>query len=459
MRAFFLSDPVDFPHHTRVQEVPRPECREDEIIIRVAACAVCGTDVKKYFKGHKLIKSYPVIPGHEFSGEIVEVGEKVREFEISTPQGKEQRSYKEGQRVVVAPVVACESCFNCAEGRFEACERREDIGFNYNGGFSQYVILPGKILRKKIPPVYLIPENVSFYEAALSEPLACAIHAQSKISRFLDWNRKEKKYNSQIGIKSADTVVVIGGGPLGCMHAELAKAQGAERVIIAQRSRNKLEIAEKMQVADFYVQNSQSGVLRSEMQKITGGKMADIVITACSGKQAQKQAFEVVKKGGFISFFGGVPEETVDIPTNDIHYNGPLIGGTSGASPYHLEVALELMSEGKINPVKYITHILGLKSLDKILFIKGVPWQGLVGFSSPEEAIRSIRKEKGAGYLDFLNGTPDETGGNVSENIRIFKDSIVKALVIPSLLSSEGILYLGQFTEAKRKEKLAEIIG
>ncbi|RLG24570.1 hypothetical protein DRN85_07475, partial [Methanosarcinales archaeon] len=403
MRAFFLGNPKDFPHHTEVKKVPIPDCKGDEILIKVAACAVCGTDVKKYFKGHKLIKSYPVIPGHEFSGKIVKVGKKVKEFEVVTPYGREKRKYEEGQRVVVAPVVACEKCSNCLDGRFEACEKREDIGFNYNGGFAEYVVIPGEILKKKIPPIYFIPDNVSLYEAAIAEPLACAIHAQSKIFRYFGWNKKEKRYNFEAGIKPGDTVVVIGGGPLGCMHAELAKAQGADVVIIAQRSHRKLEIAKKMEVADYYVQNFTSGILRDEVREITKGRMADVVITACSVAEAQKQAFEVVKKGGFVSLFGGVSEKFVEIPTNEIHYNGPLVGGTSGASPYHLEIALNLMSQGKINPTKYITHVLNLESLDKILFIKGIPQPDFPGFSSMEEAATTIRKEKGSYYLDVLN--------------------------------------------------------
>jgi len=461
MRAFFLDNPKDFPHHVRVKEVAKPECGDDEILIQVAACAICGTDVKKFFKGHELIKSYPVITGHEFSGTIVEVGSKVREFEVSTSSGREKRDYKKGQRVVVAPVVACERCSNCLQGRPEACENREDIGFNYNGGFAEYVTIPGQILKKQIPPVYFIPDNVPLYGAAIAEPLACAIHAQSKVFRYLSWNRKEKRYDFEVGIKPQDVVVVIGGGPLGCMHAELAKAQGAETVIIAQRSTHKLEMAKKMQVADYYVQNSQPHILKEEVEQITEGRMADVVITACSAAEAQPQAFEIVKKGGFISFFGGISEKFVEIPTNEIHYNGPLVGGTSGASPYHLEIALSLMSQGKIDPAKYITHILNLESLEKMLFLKGIPQKDLPGFSSLEESVATIKKEKGVSYLDFLLNEEGSisTPSDIPDKIRFFKDSVVKALVVPSLLPSEEITSLARISISKRKEKLTKLIG
>jgi L-iditol 2-dehydrogenase len=461
MRAFFLHNPRDFPHHVQVKEVPNPECGEDEILIKVAACAVCGTDVKKFFKGHKLIKSYPVITGHEFSGIVVQVGSKVREFEVLTPSGREKRGYREGDRVVVAPVVACEKCSNCLQGRPEACENREDIGFNYNGGFAEYVTIPGKILKKQIPPVYFIPDNVSFYGAAIAEPLACAIHAQSKVFRYLSWDKKEKRYDFEVGIKPQDVVVVIGGGPLGCMHAELARAWGAGCVIIAQRSTHKLELAKKMQVAHRYVQNSKSHILKEEVEQITQGKMADVVITACSGAEAQLQAFEVIKKGGFISFFGGISEKLVEIPTNQIHYNGPLVGGTSGASPYHLEIALSLMSQDKIDPTKYITHVLNLDFLEKMLFLKGIPQKDIPGFSSLEESAATIKKEKGVSYLDFLLNEEGSISipSDIPGKIRFFKDSVVKALVVPSLSPSEGIISLTEMSILQRKEKLIQLIG
>ena len=457
MRAFFLDNPTGFPHHVRVKEIPDPECGDGEILIKIAACAICGTDVKKFFKGHKLIKSYPVITGHELSGTIVQVGSRVRDFEISTPYGKEKRTYREGQRVVVAPVIACEECANCLDGRPEACENREDIGFNYNGGFAEYMVVPERILKKKIPPVYFVPDNVSLYEAALAEPVACAIHAQSKIIRYLGWKREEKKYGFMAGLKPEDVVVVIGGGPLGCIHAELAKAQGAGCVILAQRSAYKLKMARKLQVADYYIQNPKPDILKEKVKEITQGKMADVVITACSAAEAQIQAFQIVKKGGFISLFGGIPEKTVNIPTNEIHYNGPLIGGTSGASPYHLEVALNLMSQGRIEAVKYITHLVNLNSLEKVLFVKGIPRRDMPGFSTVEESILTMKREKGESFFDFLN--EDDDLKDLPGKIISFKDSILKALVIPYLPYSKKIIPLVQFTPPERKKILDSLIN
>ena len=116
-----LSAVLEEPKRLVVKEREIPEIGEGDILVKVAACAVCGTDVKKYFRGHRLIKSYPIVPGHELSGEIVAVGRRAREIEVKTDRGREIREFYEGERVVIAPVIACERCRNCVEGRYELC--------------------------------------------------------------------------------------------------------------------------------------------------------------------------------------------------------------------------------------------------------------------------------------------------------------------------------------------------
>lgn len=455
MRAALLNNPDGFPQHLKVREIAQPEVGQDGVLIKVAACSICGTDVKKYFQGHKLIKSYPIIPGHEFSGVIAEVGPRAKEFQIKQEDKIETRHFREGERVVVAPVVACEVCPNCLGGRPEACEYREDIGFNYNGGFAEYMVVPYKILKKTIPAIYSVPVGISLFEAALAEPWACAIHAQQKIVRHLSWDKETKSYSLRRGIYPGDTVVIIGGGPLGCMHAELAKSFGAEKVILAQRSVHKLELARQMGIADFYVNNSKAGELEKEIRKITRGGKADIVITSCSTGQAQKEAFAMVKKGGFISFFGGVNEKLVDIPTNEIHYNGPLVGGTSGASPYHLGMALELMAQGKIDSLKYITHVLGLGYLERVFLLKGLPRRDFAGFADWKTSSESLLQEKGREFFDFLD--EGKMGDNLPVKLQGYKNSIIKAMVFPRLPNEAGIIWLGALDDQPKKQKLEEL--
>ncbi|MFQ5835851.1 MAG: alcohol dehydrogenase catalytic domain-containing protein [bacterium] len=460
MYAALLDNPRDFPQHFEIKAIPRPKCGKNDILIKVAVCAVCGTDVKKYFKGHQLIKSYPIIPGHELAGTIVEVGSEVRKFEVDTGLEVEKRGYREGDRVVVAPVIACEKCQSCRDHRPEACENREDVGFNYHGGFAEYMMVPGIILKKRIPAIYFIPDNVPFWTAALAEPWACAIHAQKKVFRYGSWIKTRGEYAAIKGTHPGDVVVVIGGGPLGCMHAELAKISGAKMVMIAQRSVYKLKLAQAMKVADYYLDDSEEGILEKEVLNLTGGGKADVVITACSTAKAQRQALSIVKKGGFVSLFGGIPDKFVQIPTNEIHYNGPLIGGTSGALPYHLGIALNLMAKGKIGSSKYITHLLDLDSLEKILLIKGLPRRDVPGFMSLEESVNTIRGKKSRDFFDFLK--EDVHGVDRSLDIFLqvgrFKDSIVKALVVPSS-SATGVVSFTHLGNSEKSEKLEELVA
>jgi len=442
---------LESPKVLKVKERETPKIGDGDILIRVAACAICGTDIKKYFRGHRLIKSYPIVPGHELSGEIVAVGKRVRQFDVEVNGEKETRTFTEGEKVVIAPVIACERCVNCAEGRAESCNYREDFGFNYDGGFEEYTVIPENLLRKKINPVIPVPESVPLYMAAVSEPFACALHAHKKLVRPGGWDRKRNVYGVVQGITQGDVVVVIGGGPLGCMHAELARSSGAGIVVIAQHSEWRLNMIRNLGVADHYVLNDTAENLVDSVNKITDGRGADIVITAASSSVAQVQALKIVRQGGAVSFFGGVDEEMVQIPTNKIHYNGPFITGTSGASPYHISIILRFMAEGKIDATKYITHLLRLHYLERILLVNGTP-----AFTS----LNDIISTHGEGYMDFLYDQNLGLEGckTLSERVRVFKGSILKALMIPSLPKEKRILALSGMDSGRRKETLISIV-
>jgi len=442
---------LEKPKRLVVKERDIPQIGDGDILIRVAACAICGTDVKKYFRGHRLIKSYPIVPGHELSGEIVAVGRKAREIEVKTDGGSEIRRFHEGERVVIAPVIACEKCRNCLEGRPESCSFREDFGFNYDGGFEEYTVVPEKLLRKKINPVIPIPKGVPFYMAAISEPFACALHAHKKLVRPGKWDMQREEYGMIRGIREGDVVVVIGGGPLGCMHAELAKISGAETVVIAQHSEERLEMIKNLGVADRYVLNRSTEDLVDAIDELTDGRGADIVITATSSTVAQLQALKIARQGGVISFFGGVSRDLVEIPTNKIHYNGPFITGTSGASPLHIPIILRLMAEGKLDATKYITHLLNLHMLEKVLTVKGIP-----AFESLDDVIST----RGKSFLDFLYKEELDLSGRrtLREKVKAFKDGILKALVVPSLSYEEEIIPLSKMPIDERRRLLNNLI-
>ena len=438
------------PRKYRVEEIPDPVCGPSDIVIRVAANAVCGTDVKSFFSGHSLIKQYPVITGHEFAGTIAQVGAQARRYTVQTLRGPDERSFSEGMPVVVAPVVACERCTNCKRGLFEACTNREDIGFKYDGGNAQMMRVPEELMWKQVPPVFPVPKGVPLWAAAICEPIACAIHAQQKIHRFGAWDAKARTYESKTGVLPGDLVVVIGGGPLGDVHCELAKAAGAT-VILAQRSAEKLEVARSIGIAHHYVLNS-GGALEEMVATLTAGDGADVVITACPDPGAQPQAVKICRKGGCVTLFGSVPksvsgEEVVPMPTNAIHNNGPAIYGTSGASPWHLPMALELMAQGKIAPENYVTHVLPLDALEIMLRIRGM--------SSRTEYDRT-RAECGEGCFDFLSekpyGVADIEDG--CERVMKFKGGIMKALCAPALAPKQPVISLVAKTPAERRKAL-----
>lgn len=169
----------------KIQDVPTPTPLKKEILIKVKACTICGTDIRVYHYGHKLIR-FPRITGHEVSGEIVEVGKQIKD-------------YKVGQKVAVAPAIPCGRCYYCQRGIQSMCINLTAIGYHYDGGFAEFMIVPEDAIRNGC--VNFVPDNLSFEEAALAEPLACAINGQEL---------------SRIGL--GDTVVVIGAGPLGCIH-------------------------------------------------------------------------------------------------------------------------------------------------------------------------------------------------------------------------------------------------
>ncbi|PKM96308.1 MAG: alcohol dehydrogenase [Firmicutes bacterium HGW-Firmicutes-1] len=286
----------------RPEEIEKPKISKDEILIKVKACAICGTDIRIYKFGHfKIPKGVKRILGHEISGEIVEVGSDVKDYTI-------------GQRVVIPPNVGCGKCEMCKQGFNQLCANYEAFGISWDGGFAEYMKVPGHAI--KVGNVMLIPENLSYDEAALCEPLSCC-------------------YNSYkaLNTKPGDTVVIIGAGPIGVLHAMINKIAGATKIIMVDIIDSRLAEVEAMGVADLLV-NSMKTDLKEVMNKETKGLGADVVITANSVPAIQQLALEIAAVHGRISFFGGMPKgkEEVTLNTNLIHYKELIVLGTTGSS-------------------------------------------------------------------------------------------------------------------------------
>lgn len=326
MKAAVFHGPGDL----RISELPTPAVGDKELLVKPAACGVCGSDVRTYRFGARNITG-PVIIGHEVSGTIVEVGRALTGFTI-------------GQRVAVAPAIPCTDCVYCRGGMETMCDRLRSIGYEFNGGLADYMVVPSSAVRAGC--VNTIPDHLEFVEAAIAEPLACVINAQT----LLD-------------VGAHDSVVILGAGPIGCLHANLAKIRGASRVIVADLRPERLRFADAFG-ADVLIDASCADVRDQVLAETSGG--ASVVIVAAPSPRAAEQATTLAAKRGRINLFAGLPktEPFIRLDANLVHYRELSIVGSYGSQPGHNRMALELLASGRIRASALVDVVL---PLDRIL--------------------------------------------------------------------------------------------
>lgn len=319
------------PNKMGLKDVPLPELEKGDVLLKVAACLICGTDVRIY-KGKKTKDvRRPSILGHEFSGTIIKTGGEIKGF-------------KEGDKISVAPVLPCLTCYNCKHGQENVCLNRTAFGYEYNGAFAEYVRVPQAAF--KSGNVYHIPENVSLEKIALAEPLACCINGQG---------------NSPI--KLGDAVLIMGAGPIGLMHMVLAKNSGA-RVIVSEPNSKRRDKALELG-ADIVVDPIKED-LKSIIMSNTEDIGVDVVICAIGIPALVNQALDIVRKRGWINLFAGFSVgDMPPIDVNKIHYKEIKITGTSASSRKDHEVALKLIANNIIDASKIISHKYSLEEADK----------------------------------------------------------------------------------------------
>lgn len=321
------------PEKIRVGEWPTPTCNENEILLKTAYCAICGTDVRTFFYGHKKVQP-PAIIGHEISGTVVDTGKNVR-------------CVSKGDSITLVTSVGCGLCKSCQKGFYNLCPDTKAIGYHYPGGFAEYVVIPESAVKQDA--CILLPENVSLLQGALIEPLSCAINGQN-----------------YLGIKSGDIAVIFGGGPIGFMHAMLAQAQGAEQVIMIDPNFERLQrFSTKFQNLLLIDPRNTDPV--KEVKKLTSDFGADVIITSCPAKEAQLQALEMAAPRARISLFGGLPKDDsiIAIDTNTIHYGEISLFGSFASNKNEYLQATDMISKRLINPDLFITEVIPLESIEK----------------------------------------------------------------------------------------------
>ncbi|MFC1666287.1 alcohol dehydrogenase catalytic domain-containing protein [Candidatus Omnitrophota bacterium] len=295
----------------RIEEMPAPKINKGEILVRVMASGICGTDLMEWYR----IKKAPRVLGHEIAGEIAE--------------SKSPR-YKIGQRVFVSHHVPCGECKYCLSGNHTACDTLHKGNYE-PGGYSEFVKVPQMNVDKG---TYVLPEDISCEEATMIEPLACAVRGQ----RVIDVNKDQ-------------IILVLGSGVSGLLNIRLAKLKGAK---VIATDINKYRMSKAKEFGADEVLNASQGI----------DIKVDKVIICTGALQAVEQAFKCIDKKGVILFFA-IPDKNIEIPTVDFWRNETTVTSSYGAGPVDLEQALTLIKNKKINIKDIITHKLPLKEIQK----------------------------------------------------------------------------------------------
>jgi L-iditol 2-dehydrogenase len=328
MRAALLYGVKDL----RVENIDKPKVGPGEALVKVKAATTCGTDVKIFQRGYVSgVIQYPTVFGHEWAGDVAEVGEGVSWL-------------KTGMRVRAGNSAPCLRCKMCQKGSYNLCE---DMMWLW-GAYAEYVKVPARMVRVNMQE---IPPHLSYEEAAITEPLACVLHGIEKAN-----------------VKLGDTVTIIGAGPIGLLHLLTAKKMGAERVIISDLVDERLQVAQQLGADEIINAKQEKPV--EKVRRLTDGYGTDVVIEAIGLPATWEQALRMVRKGGTVLEFGGCPPETeIKVRTELLHYGEVTLLGTFHATPAHFKKALNLIASGTINVKPLITRKMKLDEIKDALKI------------------------------------------------------------------------------------------
>jgi L-iditol 2-dehydrogenase len=307
----------------RVEERPVPAIGPDELLLKVRASGICGSDLMEWYR----IKKAPLVLGHEVTGEIEAAGKNVK-------------AWSPGQRVFVSHHVPCNACRYCLKGQHTVCETLHTTNFD-PGGFSEYIRVPAINIERG---VFALPDHVSYDEGSFIEPIGCTLRGQ-RLAR----------------LAPGDTVLVLGSGISGLLHVATARTQGAGKIIATDINRHRLSVAAELG-ANHTIDASKD--VPALVRNANEGRLADLVIVSTGAPSAFRQALASVDRGGTILFFAPAPPEyELPLRITDIWRNGIILLPSYGAAPQDIQMAIDLIVNHQIPLEKMITHRIGLQDI------------------------------------------------------------------------------------------------
>jgi len=311
-------------NNIKIEDRPKPTITDNEVLLRVRAVSICGSELHAY-EGISERRKPPLIMGHEFSGEIAEVGKQVKNFEV-------------GERVTVDPLTRCGICVSCTSGRGNICMNVRLIGLHTSGAFAEYVPVPATNLHR-------LPGNVSFEEGSCIEPFAVGFHSVIRTP-----------------VEVGDTVVVLGAGTIGLTNLQAARIAGARETIVTDLVDYRLKLAKKLG-ADVTI-NSKSEDPVKKIMELTDNKGADVAIEAVGIQPTVQQAMAMIRIGGKVTIVGML-SRTMQLEMLDAVVKEMDIKGTYGYTPGDFRIALGMIANGRADVKSLITHVLPLNEVGR----------------------------------------------------------------------------------------------
>lgn len=318
----------------KIADVPMPKIGDGDMLVRVEATSLCGTDVKITRHGHRKLKpGQTIVLGHEFAGTITRLGSKVANYTV-------------GQRVGVAPNIGCGYCEMCGRGLMNMCQEYSAFGINLDGSHTEYVCVtePAIVQGNVIP----LSKSVSPVAAALAEPLSCAVNGVRVA-----------------GVQQGDYVLIYGAGPMGLLNLMLSLLAGASEILVVDLNDERLEKAWALGASRTF--NPKLGSVPEWVMDVTGGRGVNVAITAVPAPELQGEALKLLAPFGRLCLFAGLsagsPPTTLD--TNAIHYKNLVVTGMTGGAPQDYRTALRLIEAGRIDLSQIVSHVLPLDEVAK----------------------------------------------------------------------------------------------